>query len=274
MATTEAAPTLDQRLAAHLGLHHQKQWDWDAFPASRGYPELARAQMRYIGAGGSPKVGDTSTLVPSRFTCSLIYLDSPRYAAVHSHEIEEIFFVQEGRLIVSWEREDGEFVDVMLGAGDALLNPPDIPHGFRNEGPQPVVAQFMVGHPKPLMPAYKYHPSKGDAGPEFGRPPLPPSDPRAQWIGQYVCRAREVPTRWVELTSGGRLAHQAYVLPGAQGGRLEPVHYSLEMVYLPEGCRTPWYRQAAEVAFMVWDGLLGVEWASDAGERAATRLAR
>jgi hypothetical protein len=35
------------------------------------------------GAGGSPKVGDPATLSPTRFTCSLIYLDSPRYAAVH-----------------------------------------------------------------------------------------------------------------------------------------------------------------------------------------------
>src|SRR5919202_1096034 len=112
IAQAAGAQALAAELEAHVGHHQHKQWDWDAFPASRGYPELARAQMRYIGAGGSPKVGDTSTLVPSRFTCSLIYLESPRYAAVHSHEIEEIFVVHQGRLIISWEREDGEFVDV------------------------------------------------------------------------------------------------------------------------------------------------------------------
>ena len=66
VALTETSANLDERLAAHVGLHQQKVWDWDAFPASRGYPELARAQMRYIGAGGSPKTGDTSTLAPSR----------------------------------------------------------------------------------------------------------------------------------------------------------------------------------------------------------------
>ncbi|GAC1328007.1 MAG: hypothetical protein NVSMB2_27330 [Chloroflexota bacterium] len=273
IAQPVAAGTLAAQLDAHVGRHLHKLWDWDAFPASRGYPELARAQMRYIGAGGSPKVGDTSTLAPTRFTCSLIHLESGRYAAVHAHEIEEIFFVQQGRMTVTWEHESGDFVDILLGPGDALLNPPDIAHGFRNEGPDPVVAQFMVGHPKPLMPAYKYHPSKGDAGPEFGRPLLPMSDPRAQWIRQYVVRVIDVETRWVDLGDGHRLAHQPYVLPRDQGGRVDPGHYALEMIALPEGARTPWYRFEYEVAFMVWDNLLGVEW-SDGSATATTQLAR
>lgn len=271
MAVVETGASLAERLAAHIGLHQHKLWDWDAFPASRGYPELARAQMRYIGAGGSPKTGDTSTLAPTRFTCSLVYLDSQRYAAVHSHEIEEIFFVQEGRLTVSWEHSSGDFVDAMLGPGDLLLNPPDVAHGFRNDGPQPVVAQFMVGHPKPLSPAYKYHPSKGDAAPEFGRPLLPASDPRAQWIRQYVVRTTDVATRWVELGTGHRLAYQPYVLPKQLGGVVEPGHYSLELMYLPESTQTGWYSFEYEVAFMVWDGVLTVEWAFE-GERAASRL--
>jgi mannose-6-phosphate isomerase-like protein (cupin superfamily) len=273
MATTEATASLEERLTAHLGLHQHKLWDWDAFPASRGYPELARAQMRYIGAGGSPKTGDTSTLVPSRFTCSLIYLDPERYAAVHAHEIEEIFCVQEGRLTVSWQRPDDEFVDIMLGPGDLLLNPPEIPHGFRNDGPRPVVAQFMVGHPRPLSPAYKYHPNKGDPGPTFNQPLLPPSDERAKWIRQYVVRATDVSTAWLDFGDGKRFAHQPYVLPRAQAGVVEPGHYSLELVYLPESASTPWYRFDYEVAFMVWDGTLGVEWA-EAEQQATARLAQ
>ena len=273
MATTEASLSLAQRLTAHLGLHSNKVWDWDAFPASRGFPELARAQMRYIGAGGSPKTGDTSTLAPSRFTCSLIYLDPERYAAVHAHEIEEVFFVHEGRLTVSWQRPDGEFVDVMLGPGDLLLNPDDVAHGFRNDGPQPVVAQFMVGHPKPLSPAYKYHPNKGDPGPAFNQPLLPPSDERAQWIRRYVARSTDVSTIWLDFGSGNRFAHQPYVMPRAQGGVVEPGHYSLEMVYLPASSATPWYEFDIEVAFMVWEGVLSVDWA-ESSEEASTRLGK
>jgi len=254
--------SVDSQLLAHVGRHTHKLWDWDAFPASKGYPELARAQMRYIGAGGSPKVGDTSTLPPSCFTCSLIYLDSPRYAAAHSHEIEEVFWVHTGRLTVSWEL-DGEWVDVLLGPGDALLNPADIVHGFRNEGPEPVVAQFMVGHPKPLLPKYRYHPSSGDAGPEFGRPLPDAAHPQAQWMAQYVMRASEISARWETFADGGRLAHQPYVVPRAQGGAVDPGHYSLEMVQLLAGTNSPWYRAAYETAFMVWSGVLAVDWQNE-----------
>lgn len=271
--TLAESTSIAARLESHVGRHQSKLWDWDAFPASRGYPELARAQMRYIGAGGSPKHDDTSTLVPSRFTCSLIYLDSPRYAAVHAHEIEEIFFVQQGRLIVSWEREDGTFADIQLGPGDALLNPSEIPHGFRNDGPEPVIAQFMVGHPKPLKPAYKYHPSQGDAGPEFGAPLMLDTNPALQWIRQYVIRASDVRPQWVDLGNGSRLAHLPYVLPKEQGGRVEPGHYSLEMLHLPSGARTGWYRFDYETAYMVWGGVLTVEWADQDG-KATTNLAQ
>ena len=77
---------------------------------------------------------------------------------------------------------------------------PQVPHGFRNDGPEPVIAQFMVGHPRPLNPAYKYHPNKGDPGPTFNQPLLPPGDPRAQWIRQYVVRSTDVATVWVNLS--------------------------------------------------------------------------
>lgn len=65
--------TLADKLAAHTGRFTDKTFDWEAFPSNVGFPELSRAQMRYIGAGGSPKVGDTSTLKPDHFTLSLIY---------------------------------------------------------------------------------------------------------------------------------------------------------------------------------------------------------
>ena len=57
--TTEGL-TLANRLSAHTGRFTDKVFDWNAFPSNSGFDELARAQMRYVGAGGSPKVGDTS----------------------------------------------------------------------------------------------------------------------------------------------------------------------------------------------------------------------
>jgi quercetin dioxygenase-like cupin family protein len=158
---------------------------------------------------------------------------------------------------------------VVLGPGDALLNPPDIVHGFRNEGPQPVIAQFMVGHPKPLMPKYKYHPSSGDGGPEFGKPLVDAADPKAQWLAQYVMRAADITPLWVACPDGGRLAHQPYMLPKANGGFVDPGHFSVEMLHLSEGCETPWYQLEHEVAFMVWDGMLRVDWRDETDEASA-----
>ncbi|HZU17116.1 MAG TPA: cupin domain-containing protein [Candidatus Dormibacteraeota bacterium] len=271
MVQSASERSLGERLEAHVGRYLQKVWDWDAFPASRGYPELARAQMRYVGSGGSPKAGDATTLTPQHFTCSLLYQEPGRYAAVHTHEIEEVFFVLEGRLTVSWDFDD-ELVDVVLGPGDALWNPPERAHGFRNDGPSPMTAQFMVGHPKPMLPAYKSHPSRGGAAPEFGQPLPSTSDPRVAEIRRHLIRASDVETRWLDLGGGSRLAHQPYVWPPAEGGVVTPARFSLEMLYLPPGACSPLYRHPHETAFMVWEGVLTVDF-EEAGARASTRLA-
>lgn len=234
-----------------------KLWDWDAFPASRGYPELARAQMRFIGAGGSPKVGDVSTLEAHTFTCSLLYQEPHRYAAVHTHEIEEIFLIHQGRMTVSWEF-DGELVDVVLGPGDALVNPAGRAHGFRNDGPGPILAQFMVGHPKPMLPKYKSHPSSGDSDPRFGADLPDPTDPRAKEMARYVVRAGEAPTVWVDSDAGGSFAVQPYVSPLSRGGVVEPGHFALHMLHLAPGAATPTRAWDYEVAVMVAAGQLEV----------------
>ena len=99
--------------------------------------------MRYVGAGGSPKVGDTSTLKADNFTVSLIYKEPGRYAACHSHEIEESFLIIDGALIVGWEK-DGEVVEVNLGPKDMILNAREIGHGFRVDGVEPVMMSISV----------------------------------------------------------------------------------------------------------------------------------
>lgn len=257
-------------LASTVGRYTDKVWDWDAFPASRGYPELARAQMRYIGAGGSPKVGDVSTLPALSFTCSLLYQEPGRYAAVHAHEIEEIFLVREGRMTVSWDFDE-ELVDVVLGPGDALVNPAGRAHGFRNDGPGPLMAQFMVGHPKPMLPQYKTHPSSGNADPRFGAPLPDPADPRAAEIARHVVRAGRVPTTWHELSGGSRFAVQPYVMPAAQGGVVEPGHFSLQMLHLPPAAALRTYRWDYDVALMVWQGQMEVN-VREGDSEASTRL--
>lgn len=273
MTKALTATELDQTLEGSIGRHIEKIWDWDAFPASRGYPELARAQMRYIGSGGSPKTNDETSLPPRHFTTSLLFQDPLRYAAVHTHEIEEIFLIHSGRMVVSWDF-DGEFVDIALGPGDALVNPAERAHGFRNDGPTPLVAQFMVGHPKPMMPHYKSHPSKGGQAPEYSQPLPSTTDPRVAEAHRYVVRANQAPTHWHTLRNGSQLATQPYVLPVEQGGVVPSIRFALEFLYLPEHTETLTYTFDHEVAFMVWQGQLAIEYLDgrDSGDSAAALL--
>jgi len=104
MAVLAQADPLDLKseMQSFIGRHTDKSFDCDAFPGSRGFPDLARAQMRYIGAGGSPKADDPTTLKPGQFTLSLVHQPVGKYAACHSHEVVEHFLVLEGVLTVGW----------------------------------------------------------------------------------------------------------------------------------------------------------------------------
>src|ERR1700682_3998064 len=117
--------TLRSEMRSFIGRHTDKSFDWDAFPGNRGFPELARAQMRYIGAGGSPKTDDPNTLTPGAFTLSLIHQPVGTHAPCHSHEVVEHFLVLDGVLTVGWmfgESGGEEVIEARLGPRDMVLN--------------------------------------------------------------------------------------------------------------------------------------------------------
>jgi quercetin dioxygenase-like cupin family protein len=218
--TLHATPrsALAEDLKAHTGRFVDKKFDWEAFPSNIGFPDLSRAQMRYIGAGGSPKVGDNTTLKPDHFTLSLIYKEPGKYAACHSHEIEESFLIIDGALIVGWEK-DGEVVEVNLGPRDMILNAREIGHGFRVDGVEPVLMTISVDVGKPLPPVYHYHPKEHPAelarsfGAEPGKTlPYDPngSHPLQKLMARYVIRHSEQPTLW----DPAGFTRKVYVGPG------------------------------------------------------------
>src|ERR1700745_2050077 len=137
-------------IRSFIGRHTDKSFDWDAFPGSRGFPELERAQMRYIGAGGSPKADDPSTLKPGQFTLSLVHQPGGRYAPCHFHEVVEHFLVLEGVLTVGWAW-GADVIEARLGPKDMVLNQVGRPHGFRADSVEPVLMSISVGSgmPKP-----------------------------------------------------------------------------------------------------------------------------
>lgn len=251
---------LAQDLAAHTGRFTDKQFDWNAFPSNAGYDELSRAQMRYIGAGGSPKVGDTTTMKADNFTLSLIYKEHGKYAACHSHEIEESFLIIDGALIVGWEK-DGEVVEVNLGPKDMILNAREVGHGFRVDGPEPVLMSISVDVGKPLPPVYHYHPK--DHAPElarsFGAEPgktLPfdrnGSHPLQQLMAGYVIRYSETPTIWEKAGFNRKV----YV---GEGG-LQDNTCRKEMWGVPSRAGVQPFVRPVEDAMMVLEGALTVGW--------------
>jgi mannose-6-phosphate isomerase-like protein (cupin superfamily) len=255
---------LADEMRAHTGLFTEKTFDWDAFPASRGIPDLLRAQLRYIGAGGSPKTNDPTTMKAQHFTFSLVNQPVGKFAASHAHEVVEHFFVLQGVLTVGTVWGD-EVVEVRLGPKDLLLNKSGRPHGFRNDGVDPVLMQITVGSGTPEMPVHVCHPKNKDLelsrrfgapGPEKIHLFSPDStDRRHKELAPHVVRYRDRKPQWEQAG----FARMAYV---GEGGA--PVStYSMDLVHLPRGVAIKPYVREVEDVYFVLEGTITVGWEQD-----------
>jgi mannose-6-phosphate isomerase-like protein (cupin superfamily) len=251
---------LATRMQASVGRHADKVHDWDAFPASKGYPELARSQIRYIGAGGSPKIDDPTTLEPDHFTVSMVHQPVGKYGASHAHEVEEAFLVLEGVLTVGWEW-DGEVILARLGPKDMVLQAKNIAHGFKNEGVEPVLVSIMMGKARPNPPQYLYHPKTHD--PEIARAfgakpgsthPLcrESNDPRHRLLAQHIVRYSQQKPQWHE-SGFGKLVYIGE--GGAPAGS-----YRKDLVFLPWRSGVRAYERRVEEAYLVLEGCITVGW--------------
>ncbi|MBV8189478.1 MAG: cupin domain-containing protein [Alphaproteobacteria bacterium] len=263
---------LARAMRAHTGLFTEKSFDWDAFPASRGFPDLLRAQMRYVGAGGSPKTNDPTTLKAEHFTFSLVNQPVGKFAASHAHEVVEHFLVLQGVLTVGTVWGD-EVVEVKLGPKDMLLNKSGRPHGFRNDGVEPVLMQITVGSGTPEMPVHVCHPKDKDLAlsRRFGAPGpdkihlLSPDggDWRHREMAGQVVRYRDRLPTW-EKAGFARL-------PYVGDGGAPATTYSMDMVHLPRGVAVRPYVREVEDVYFVLEGAITVGWEQD-GEVVERRL--
>ena len=265
------ANSLNGQMDAHTGYYVNKIPDWDAFPPSRGYPELDRAQIRYIGAGGSPKIDDPSTLKPGSFTLSIVHQPVGKYGASHAHEVEEAFLVLDGVLTVGWEW-DGEVVFARLGPKDMILHAVNRPHGFANEGFDPVKVSIMVGKARPAPPHYLYHPKthSSELSRAFGAKPgkshpisFTSDDPKHQEMARHIIRYSQKKMEW--LPAGiGRI-----VYVGEGGAPAGP--YRKDLIEVPGGVAVKSYERDVEDAYFVMEGVLTVGWEEN-GERVEKRI--
>jgi len=143
---------LEELLRARVARFVDRVPDWDAFADARveGY---RRAQHRYIGSGASGKE-DPRAIAAEHFTLSVMFVPPGQGNAPHTHEVEEVFFVLDGKLRVFFDDEAGRRAETVLGRWDCVSAPAGVVHGFENVGLEPAYIQVMLGRARPDLMSY------------------------------------------------------------------------------------------------------------------------
>jgi len=147
------AETIQELLSTRVARFVERKGDWDAFADARvdGYK---RAQHRYIGSGASGKP-DPSVISAEHFTLSVMFVPPGQGNASHTHEVEEVFFILSGKVLVFVEDGAGHRAETVLGPWDCVSCPANVLHGFKNVGLEPAYLQVMLGKGRPDLMTYK-----------------------------------------------------------------------------------------------------------------------
>jgi mannose-6-phosphate isomerase-like protein (cupin superfamily) len=147
------AMSIQETLARQVARFVDRRPDWDAFADARveGY---RRAQHRFIGAGASGKVNDPSIVPADHFTLSIMFVPPGQGNAAHTHEVEEVFFILQGKVLVFLEDGAGSRAEAVLGPWDCVSCPAHVIHGFQNVGLEPAYLQVMLGKAAPDLMTY------------------------------------------------------------------------------------------------------------------------
>ena len=144
--------TLEELLRTHVARFVDRVGDWDAFADAR-VDGFRRAQHRYIGSGASGKT-DARAIAADHFTLSVMFIPPGQGNAAHTHEVEEVFFVLDGKVKVFFEDGAGGRVETVLGRWDCVSAPANVIPGFENVGLEGAYMQVMLGRAKPDLMTY------------------------------------------------------------------------------------------------------------------------
>jgi mannose-6-phosphate isomerase-like protein (cupin superfamily) len=145
------ADWMDSRVARYA----TRRYDWDALKFQADYdPLYRRAQMRYVGTGGTGVAKDANTVAAAHFTFSTMVIPAGHIGPSHIHyDVEEVFFVMRGKMMVICEKE-GQTWEATLGERDLISVPPGVYREERNIGDEDALMCVMLGSPKPITPVY------------------------------------------------------------------------------------------------------------------------
>jgi mannose-6-phosphate isomerase-like protein (cupin superfamily) len=149
---TQTAQSLEHLLASHVARFTDRKADWDAFADAR-VEGFRRAQHRFIGSGASGKA-DAAVIPAEHFTLSVMFIPPGQGNAPHTHEVEEVFFILEGKVAVFLEDGAGHRAETVLGPWDCVSCPANVIHGFTNVGLEPAYLQVMLGKARPELMTY------------------------------------------------------------------------------------------------------------------------
>ncbi|WP_050463713.1 cupin domain-containing protein [Herbaspirillum autotrophicum] len=132
-----------------------RKYDWDALKFQADYdPKFRRAQMRYIGTGGTGVTNDSSVIPSEHFTFSTMIIPAGHEGPPHLHvDVEEVFFVLRGKLKLVLEK-DGERYETILTDRDVVSIPPGVYREEINIGEEDALMCVMLGAKKPVTPTY------------------------------------------------------------------------------------------------------------------------
>ncbi len=143
---------VDDLLKRQVARFVDRRPDWDAFADAR-VEGFRRAQHRFIGSGASGKA-DAAAIPAEHFTLSIMFVPPGQGNAAHTHEVEEVFFVLQGKVLVFFQDAAGQRADAVLGPWDCVSCPANVIHGFQNVGLEPAYLQVMLGRAKPELMTY------------------------------------------------------------------------------------------------------------------------
>jgi quercetin dioxygenase-like cupin family protein len=142
--------TLEEIMTRYVARFGDRTADWNAF-ADAHIDGYRRAQHRFVGAGASGK-HDADGIVPAvNFTLSVMLVPPGQGNAPHTHEVEEVFFVLQGRCTVFIEDETGRRLSEELGPWEMISCPPGVIHGYVNERDEPCYLQVVLGRGRPQV---------------------------------------------------------------------------------------------------------------------------
>lgn len=147
--------SFEEWMTARIARFATRKYDWDALKFQADFdPKFRRAQMRYLGTGGTGVSADSNTVQNDNFTFSTMLIPAGHIGPSHLHvDVEEVFFVMRGKMKLILEK-DGERFETVLNERDLVSVPPGVYREEHNIGEEDALMCVMLGAKKPITPTY------------------------------------------------------------------------------------------------------------------------